>query len=41
MSGNYDQWELNPEQSGQSGQSEWGKSVPGDGDAAVRASAWR
>lgn len=24
MSGNYDQWELKPEQSGQSGQSEWG-----------------
>ena len=29
MSGNYDQWELKPEQSGQSGQSEWGNQSQG------------
>lgn len=29
MSGNYDQWELEPEQSGQSGQSEWGNQSQG------------
>lgn len=29
MSGNYDRWELKPEQSGQSGQSEWGNQSQG------------